>query len=188
MRAIRLVVLGLVLFVAVTAFAQRRVSDAAGGSSAVTPASTARFVDAKGVTVGPLLGFQYGWAVTMIKLPSGETVPVMIGNPIGTIHTNDSLAASWNRWGLSYESGDCSGTALISPIFPIFKRVGVVNGPGNTLYMSDPFPVPHAASINSSKDGNGNCIVWSPQSFYTYIKVTPTLNLDTLFTPPFHVE
>lgn len=86
-----------------------------------------------------------------------------------------------------YESTDCSGTPFTYYPEPgrIFPFV-VISAPGRTVYLPDQNATPYFFHYGSTRDENGLCQASS--DVWTGVPAIPLVDLNTLFTPPFHVE
>lgn len=123
------------------------------------------------------------------------------GTPIGPVVTLDNIVAAniqgqtylmviqdatWYRQHLYYTSTDCTGQAYATLLWsPTLERHTAVSGPANTLYVSSPFPPRQTIDARSrSLDG---CQAFTLTEVMFAVSSTG-INLDTLYTPPFHIE
>jgi len=89
-----------------------------------------------------------------------------------------------------FESTDCSGTPYLSspsmvPIPPVLQ-FGDVDAPGHTLYLPDPNATPQTViAMSGFSVFDGTCGVVSG-SFQGAVPALRAVDLDTIFTPPFH--
>jgi hypothetical protein len=89
---------------------------------------------------------------------------------------------------LSFQSTDCTGTALFDGAFNTMILPGTIEGPGNTVYVPDTSTPPQSLTANSLLQ-LGTCYS-APGGFGLLLAIpaVPLVNLDTLYTPPFSLK
>jgi len=94
------------------------------------------------------------------------------------------------RNALLFESSDCSGTPFMQPHLSPDEVLPIVatGPPGDTVYIPDPNSSPQTMSFNSYllEDFSRSCQTSSGQ--VSLVPALPLIDLDTLFTPPYHFE
>ena len=88
---------------------------------------------------------------------------------------------------VAFESADCSGPPyLISPggVVPSLFAAAGVAPPGHTLYMEETGASARTISVGSVQDPSSGCEPWGSLETQA-VPALKTVDLDTLFTPPF---
>jgi hypothetical protein len=146
---------------------------AAGGPAAwaqtLRPVDQATVVDAKGKKVGALLGE----ATMFLEVGDGSLVLVGV------------LRHGWYTWyQVGFVSSDCSGTPYDTGDYEGVVGSGVILPPGNTLYRRDPNATPAHVTLHSYY--YQECFTIDGGSEVTAVPYVAVVDLDTVFTPPFH--
>lgn len=139
-------------------------------------------VDANGTKVAGVLG---------LAGPAGATIALEVDGQLVVLQVTREHFVGNADTDLLFESNNCTGTAYAAAgslsLGPSLTAV-VVGSPGSTVYLGDPGSTPQAitsrSQLGSPISRPGPChqdTILQPDA----ISVTPTINLDTLFTPPF---
>ena len=129
-------------------------------------------VDNTETRVGSIVGVSQGTRITTVVLPiNGQLFPVEV------------LRDGYVRGGsLFFTSTDCSGQAYVPIGSSPFPETRVLS-PGNTLYgESGPAQL---VNLQSRFEEGAGC--FSEQLSTTAVPMNPLIDLNTEFTPPFHV-
>lgn len=88
---------------------------------------------------------------------------------------------------LYWASTDCSGTPFVDAQISnrLFPR-SFVGPPGQTVYIPDPESMPQYITVMSFSDNDGPCdtVTQTPNA----VRAIPSVDLNTLFTPPFRLR
>ena len=139
-------------------------------------------VDAHGVMVGPVFStedFFNGSKVTVAF--EFEKQPFVL-----LVFPHQFLSNS--GMGPLFESSNCSGSPLVASAGGSPLPANAISAPGSTVYLAQPDATPQQFNpfIGSELNPDGTCTPVS--SALTAVPARATIDLDTLFTPPFSVR
>jgi hypothetical protein len=152
--------------------------------SAVNPDLRIRYFDSTGKLVGYLAANTLSYPELLFLYNGTDTFSLALGpaNP----HLPDNNMA-WNRVAIIWftEAG-CTGRGLVDAASVATKRRAVVGPADNILYLSEANPVAQLFSISSYRQQGLPCTDVGPFTS-TIVAVDPILNLDSLYSLPFHL-
>lgn len=97
----------------------------------------------------------------------------------------DHLEGSFSA---EFESTDCSGPGFMQvSTQDIAPRIWV-SLPNNMVYQTDPSGTPQPVTARSYKTSDGRCFLRDTPFNTSMVPLVLIVDLDTLFTPPFHIE
>ncbi|MEM8501235.1 MAG: hypothetical protein AAF542_24690 [Pseudomonadota bacterium] len=151
-----------------------------------TGGSSATLVDSLDTEVAPIMGT----GLTGSGHQTGATVALEIQGRIVAVSAQQN--GFRGNGSLYFATSDCTGTAYVPSSNGVFADVAV-QSPGNTLYIADqgiqPGPVDVGSFIANPHSGVSNAGTCLTTNFtITGLPATASIDLNTLYTPPFRVE